>query len=113
MLTFLGLFHVFSNREIAILRDLSHPGIVALKDGHLYHDVDKHGRDVYKVVLGWMDEELYEYLHDPEHKAGRPLTSAALKKLRPHKLPIPEIKNIIIQVALAIQYMHSKNIIHR
>lgn len=43
-------------REIGILRDLSHPNIIAIKDPALYHELDRHGRDVYRFVLECMDE---------------------------------------------------------
>lgn len=50
-------------REVNILRDLSHPNIIALKDPTLYHEVDRYGMDIYRFVIECMDEELYEFLH--------------------------------------------------
>jgi hypothetical protein len=52
------------------------------------------------------EQELYEYIHDPQHKQPRPLTSQMLKGLRPQKLPIGEVKNIIYQVGLLTDVRH-------
>lgn len=99
----------YQSREIEILKDLAHSNIIALKDPRLYHSVDDAGDDCYRFVLECMDEELYEHLHDPHNAHPRPLTKRVLDTLRPQRLPIEEVKNIVWQIGSALQYMHSKN----
>lgn len=77
------------NREISILKSLNHPNIIFLEE------VIPANNAIF-LVFEYLDENLLELLNR-----------------NPQGLQLAEIKNLIYQIAKAIQYCHNQNIVHR
>ena len=97
----------YIEREIDILRAVQHPNLLCLVDPTVYFVQSQDGPQ-FLMVTDYMEQELYDYIHDPAWIHGRPLPA-----IRPAVLPIDTVKNICLQIGLGLQYLHSKNIVHR
>ena len=79
-------------REIALLKELDHPGIIKLLD--VLHG-GKNGEKLY-IVLEYFNQDLKKYLD----KKGVPMS-------------MPQIKDVMFQTIQALLHCHQRRIMHR
>jgi len=78
-------------REICLLKELSHPNIVAL------HDVILHKGKRLFLVFEYVEQDL----------------KMLLEKLAPNRLPMEYIKSFLAQLLQALAYCHTHRVVHR
>jgi len=78
-------------REIAIMKKISHPNIVRMITSF------DNPHSIYIIMEHIKGKSLYQYLKE---KSGK-------------RLPEDEAKDVILQIATAIEYVHSNNVAHR
>ena len=92
----------FKNRELHIMKSVSHPNVVALRD-HYYTPGDVNPSDVYlNVVMEYMPETLHRCCRDWMKTTRQPV-------------PIVLVKVFMFQLLRSIAYLHlpSVNVCHR
>jgi len=88
----------FKNRELEIMRMLSHPAVVELKQ-HFYSRGSSRDEIYLNLVMGYVPENL--------HYAIR--THAKARRL----IPYPYTKVYMYQIARSLAYIHSMGVCHR
>jgi len=88
----------FKNRELQIMRLLSHPNVVSLKNS-FYSNGDKPDELYLNLVLDYVPETVYR-------------VSRHYTKMK-HTLPLIYVKLYIYQLSRSLAYIHSQGICHR
>lgn len=95
------------NREWAVLRSLQHPHIVGLADKLRYENTVV---KVTKMVVECMDMDLTAFMRKGEKRCLHLKTSHGLHPR--HALDLDISKEIFYAIALALDYLHRKLIVH-
>lgn len=91
----------FKNRELQIMKSVSHPNVVALKD-YFYTNGDNNSQEVFLNVV-------MEFIPETLHRCCRNFAKQA------HPVPITLVKVFMFQLLRSIGYLHlpSVNVCHR
>lgn len=88
----------YNNRELDILKSLTHPNIITFKNG--YYTTENEGKDTYlNIVMELM-----------ESTTGKIISSYTDKH---QKIPLLQTKLYTYQLFRALAYLHARNICHR